>query len=180
MVATTSEGSIVLHPQNSIPIQQGQITNNVGQQISGMVQPVSVRTLQNIKMIPIATQIHPNPGNNQRVGAPMIATQLAAASQNGTVQQPHQQPFMARIISTRPGQLQGTIPNAGCFQQVILAPPQSVPTVSKSNQTLNQVQNVNQVRVQNVNQIQNANQTSFQTRKGTPSPHNNPVKNNTQ
>lgn len=158
-MATTSGGSIVLHPQASIPLHGGQVAPNPSNPLAGVVQPLSMRTLQGIKVIPVPTQFHAL-GNNQRV-TPV----------NGTVQTNQQ--FVARFIQTRPGQIQGNqmiIPNSG-YQQVILTPAsQTVPALTVSSKQ----QIVNQAQVQPVN--------SFQAQIGTASqaPQIKTVKNNTQ
>lgn len=157
MMATTSGGSIVLHPQTCGPLQAGQQTTSG--QLGGVVQPVSVRTLQGIKVVPVPSQVNPG-GSNQRVIAAHPVT-----CQNGSV--PSSQQFVARLIQTRPGQMAGNqmiIPShSGGYQQVILTPSQMVP-VSK------------QVQVQPVNS------PSFQTLPSHSSNPLNPVKNsnNTQ
>lgn len=165
-MATTSGGSIVLHPQHTVPVQTGQVTPNSAGQLTGMVQPLSLRTLQGIKVVPVPTQFH-TPGNNQRV-APVIATH-PVTSQNGSVQANQQ--FLARLISTRPGQIQGNqmiIPNSSYPQMILTPASQLAPNIPVTKQQM-----VNQVQLQPVN--------SFQAQVNTPQiPPANASKNNSQ
>lgn len=170
-MATTSGGSIVLHPQNSIQMQTGQLATNSSNPLTGVqVQPLSaMRTLQGIKVIPVPTQFHA-PGNNQRV-TPVIAAH-AVTPQNGTVQTNQQ--FVARLIPTRPGQIQGNqmiIPSHS-YQQVILTPASqtSVPALTVSKQ-----QDVNQAQIQSVNSFHTQTLGTFQA-----NPQMNSVNNKTQ
>lgn len=141
MMATTSGGSIVLHPQNCGQLQAGQQTTS--SQLGGVVQPLSVRTLQGIKVIPVPTQLNPS-ASNQRV-TPIIAAHPVTCQnsahpvtcQNGTLASNQQ--FVARLIQTRPGQVAGnqmiiSNNNNTGYQQVILTPAPQIVPVSKQQQ----------------------------------------------